>query len=75
MKIFGIVKVGPKGQIVIPAEAREQFGIKPGDKVVIFSPDLAKGFIVTPQHTFENIVEKVQEIQQILKKSKINLEN
>ncbi len=75
MKIYGIVKVGPKGQIVIPAEAREEFGIQPGDKVVFFSPDLAKGFIVTPQHTFEKLVEKVQEIQWVLKKANIDLDD
>ena len=75
MKIYGIVKVGPKGQIVIPAEAREEFGIKPGDKVVIFSPDLAKGFVVTSQDTFEKFVEQVQEIQFVLKKANIDLDN
>ena len=29
--IFGTVKVGEKGQIVIPKEARTVFGIQPGD--------------------------------------------
>lgn len=33
--LYGIVKVGPKGQIVIPKEAREQHGIKPGDQLII----------------------------------------
>lgn len=33
--LYGIVKVGPKGQIVIPKEARDQHGIKPGDQLVI----------------------------------------
>ena len=28
-------KVSPKGQIVIPAELRKRFGIKPGSKVVV----------------------------------------
>mgnify|MGYP001101810867 FL=1 len=34
-KIFGTVKVGERGQIVIPKEARELFDIKPGDKLVV----------------------------------------
>lgn len=32
---FGTAKVGEKGQIVIPKEARDLFDIKPGDSVVI----------------------------------------
>ncbi|HEU5187875.1 MAG TPA: AbrB/MazE/SpoVT family DNA-binding domain-containing protein [Candidatus Saccharimonadales bacterium] len=32
---FGSATVGSKGQIVIPQEAREQLGIKTGDKLVV----------------------------------------
>ena len=32
--VFGIVKVGEKGQVVIPKHAREVFKINPGDKLV-----------------------------------------
>lgn len=32
---FGSVTVGDRGQIVIPAEARAQFDIKPGDKLLV----------------------------------------
>ena len=31
------VKIGPKGQIVIPKEAREMFGIEPGDTLVLLA--------------------------------------
>lgn len=31
------VKVGPKGQIVIPKEAREMFGVEPGDTLVLLA--------------------------------------
>ena len=31
------VRVGPKGQIVIPKEAREMFGIEPGDMLVLLA--------------------------------------
>jgi len=34
--MFGSVKVGERGQIVIPKEAREFFEIKPGDLLLIF---------------------------------------
>lgn len=36
------VKIGPKGQIVIPKEAREMFGLEPGDMVVLMA-DKKKG--------------------------------
>lgn len=35
-KLYGVGTVGEKGQIVIPAEAREELKIKPGDKFVFF---------------------------------------
>lgn len=34
-RIYGVVSVGERGQIVIPKEARDQFGIKNGDKLVV----------------------------------------
>ena len=33
--VFGIVKVGERGQVVIPKHAREVFKISPGDKLVV----------------------------------------
>lgn len=34
-KFVGISKVGEKGQIVIPKEARKMFDINPGDSLVV----------------------------------------
>ena len=34
-KFVGICKVGEKGQIVIPKEAREMFNINPGDSIIV----------------------------------------
>jgi AbrB family looped-hinge helix DNA binding protein len=36
------VKIGPKGQIVIPKEARDIFGLEPGDSLVLMA-DAKKG--------------------------------
>ncbi len=35
--IYGTVKVGEKGQIVIPSEARKDFNIKPGDLLLVIT--------------------------------------
>ena len=37
--IFGMVRVGEKGQIVIPAKARKIFDIKPGDNLVVLGDE------------------------------------
>lgn len=40
--LYGVVTVGERGQIVIPKEARDQFKIKPGEKVIVVG-DIEKG--------------------------------
>lgn len=40
--MFGMVSVGDKGQIVIPAKARKVFDIKPGDKLIVLG-DVEQG--------------------------------
>lgn len=37
--VFGMVKVGDKGQIVIPAKARKIFGINPGDNLIVIGEE------------------------------------
>jgi len=43
---FGSVTVGERGQIVIPAEARAEMGIEPGDKVLIMRHPIHEGLQV-----------------------------
>lgn len=33
---YGSVKVGERGQIVIPKKARDEFDIKAGDRLIVF---------------------------------------
>ena len=37
--IFGLVKVGDKGQIVLPAKARKIFDIQPGDNLIVLGDE------------------------------------
>ena len=57
-KFVGIAKVGEKGQIVIPKEARDMFDIKPGDAVVVLC-DKKKGMAIIKSDILENTIDKV----------------
>lgn len=59
-KIFGICKVGEKGQIVIPKEARDMFGISSGDSLVLLG-DKNKGIAIVKAEIFESITTAVLE--------------
>ncbi len=54
--IFGVVKVGDRGQIVIPKEAREQYGIKPGDSLMVLGDQ--KGIAMLKTEVFQNIIDQ-----------------
>ena len=49
--IFGTVKVGEKGQIVIPKEARDVFNIKPGDSLMVLG-DEEQGIAIVKSEAF-----------------------
>ena len=57
-KFVGIAKVGEKGQIVIPKEARDMFDIKPGDSVVVLC-DKKKGMAIVKSEVLEDTMDKV----------------
>lgn len=48
------VKVGEKGQFVIPKEARDVFDIKPGDTLIVLG-DEEQGIAIPPKSTFANL--------------------
>jgi AbrB family looped-hinge helix DNA binding protein len=56
-KLYGTATVGTKGQVVIPAEAREEMNIHPGDRLyVVGSPD--GGFLgFLKEEALESVVE------------------
>ena len=56
--IFGVVKVGEKGQIVIPKEAREVFGIEAGDSFLVLG-DTTKGIAIVKTQVFDEAVNGV----------------
>ena len=57
-KVFGTAKVGDRGQIVIPKEARDFFGIEPGDTLLILGKT-ETGLIVTKPDTLNDLATKI----------------
>ena len=57
-RFVGIAKVGEKGQIVIPKEARNMFSIQPGDSVVILC-DKQKGMAILKSDVLEDTIDKI----------------
>ena len=56
--IFGAVKVGEKGQIVIPKKARDIFNIKPGDNLLLLG-DEEQGIAIVKSERFLGFAEAV----------------
>ena len=54
--IFGVVKVGERGQIVIPKEAREIYNIKAGDSLMMLGDQ--KGIALLKTEVFQNIIDQ-----------------
>ena len=52
------VKVGPKGQITIPKEAREMFGIKEGDTFMVLGDNSRGGIALMKADSFYKIMEE-----------------
>lgn len=48
------VTVGEKGQFVIPKQARELFGIKPGDTLILLG-DTQRGIAIPPKAAFTEV--------------------
>lgn len=57
--IFGVVKVGDKGQIVIPRDARKIYGIAPGDALIVLGDE--KGMALLKTEIFQNAIDMAME--------------
>ena len=57
-KYAWMVKIGEKGQFVIPKEARELFELHPGDEILVLG-DVKKGIAILPKEMQEEYITRI----------------
>ena len=58
--LWGTVKLGNRGQIVIPKEARDKYGLQEGTRLVVLGDET--GIALVPAEKFENQLQHVMEL-------------
>jgi len=58
--MYGTTTVGARGQVVIPAEARKQMGLKPGDHLLVIGK-LGKVLALIKADQLEDIIQTIME--------------
>jgi len=56
-RIYGASTVGERGQIALPAQARRELGIEPGDKVMVFGNKLNGSIVLIKADIFESFAD------------------
>jgi AbrB family looped-hinge helix DNA binding protein len=57
-KLYGTATIGSKGQVVIPADAREDLSLKPGDRLYVLSGGVS-GVVFLKEEALEHLVEQM----------------
>ena len=60
-KFYGAVVVGKRGQIVIPAEARRNMKINPGETLIILGGPQRRGLMITKAESILEFLGKAME--------------
>lgn len=69
-KLYGTATVGTKGQVVIPADAREEMGINPGDRLYVVGTPGGKAVGLLKEDALEEFVQHLTEQIESLKAAK-----
>ena len=58
-RLYGTVKVGDRGQVVIPAEARKELDIKPGDLLFVMSGRNRRGIAMVKADAMRELADRI----------------
>ena len=58
-KLYGTATIGSKGQVVIPADAREELGLKPGDRLYVLGATAGSGVVFLKEEMLEKLVDQM----------------
>jgi len=72
---YGTVTVGERGQVVIPAEARDKHGIEPGDKLLVFSHPSKGGLSILKMSDLAHFAEAIQAAMAMAQRSEYEEDN
>jgi AbrB family looped-hinge helix DNA binding protein len=61
IQLYGTVKVGDRGQVVIPADARKELDIKPGDLLLVMSGKNRRGITMVKADAMKELAEKIMQ--------------
>ncbi len=74
-RCFGTTVVGPRGQVVIPVEARKEIEVDAGSKLLVFGHFNGQGLIFVKVEVAEELLNvmssKLDEVARMVKESKI----
>ena len=60
-RVFGSTVVSPKGQVVIPANARKELGIDSGDTLLVCGPPHGQGLLLLKVDAVEQMLSIISE--------------
>jgi len=72
-QFYGTTTLGEKGQVVIPAEARQAMGIKKGEKLLVFGMGcdmIAFSKLSNVEQFASHLSQRLEAIREIIKKTK-----
>jgi len=73
-RCFGTAVLGPRGQLVIPVEARKEIGIDTGDRLLVFGHFGGRGLIFIKADAAEELLNimssRLDEVAKLVKESK-----